>query len=329
MEQTKPAVTHITPPVTNQPTSTYGSRPPPIPDGFNHWLGKFKFRLACLKCFTKNPDKEGFSAYQFYQWQGHICAKDQILCQISSKGGGWGLIRARTNPFHDGYFQMCTHFQSESYCKGHRCHFAHSEEEKELWYAERRASFDREQLLSYLRGREDEQEGSQRPTGVPNSNHGNFTPAHHQSPPTGPQKTSNHVTAVTNGIAPFRHRLKKVCSVCAEGGPSNHQRENVNYCSVPDRHNWKQVVYLVLTKSGSWVGVSSRNAMLSPFTKPVMCKYATNCSYQERMGQSCKFTHSEEEMELWQYQASYKCEYNKDVVFRTKPFKQLYFHPPP
>lgn len=104
----RPAVIHTRPTVYQVPNGIDPSQPvgplPPaahVQNGLNYWLSKFKFKLACNKCFTKNPEKEGYSAYHFYQWEGHICSKDLLICHldsISESSDYWGLFPATDQP---------------------------------------------------------------------------------------------------------------------------------------------------------------------------------------------------------------------------------------
>lgn len=365
----RPAVIHTTPTVYQVPNGIDPSQPvgplPPaahVQNGLNYWLSKFKFKLACNKCFTKNPEKEGYSAYHFYQWEGHICSKDLLICHldsISESSDYWGLFRQRTNPNHYGKFQLCKHFQTENPCKPNgSCFFAHSEEEMELWNAEQDGLLNREDLLAHLRALEitgnapqraaltgytppsfhqqqrpigpvnanPQASGSQQNFGIPHIPRGTSTPAN-QTYPKAPGSTGSAPSATffagptpspaaqtslvpqTNTIPPFRLRLRVVCKVCSRHGPNFHEKENVNYCSVPDKHNWKEVDYLVCGSSGPWKRVQSRDVTLASHISPVMCKFAPTCSHEERTGKPCKFAHSDEEIELWNYQLRYNREY--------------------
>ncbi|XP_071941737.1 3'-5' exoribonuclease HELZ2-like [Antedon mediterranea] len=120
------------------------------------WIEALTLRLACRNCFTRTA-YYGRSGYYYHgNLRNHSCFKDILICPDTKatkafKRSVWCQIRERVHKDFKGEHKLCYCYQADKPCKVPDCQFPHTDEEKQVWNAERKGNFNRKDVMLHLK----------------------------------------------------------------------------------------------------------------------------------------------------------------------------------
>nr|XP_054758115.1 helicase with zinc finger domain 2-like [Lytechinus pictus] len=146
----------------SQSLTTFATCPPPptISAESRQWLAGHEFRLACEICFTPVPNQFGIYSFRLNRNPGHkpACKGGMLVCllRVPPKNGlreVYGRIRPRVKQDFKGRYALCQQFAAGIPCKisSVSCWFPHSNEEMEVWEADRNGRFNGREIVTWLR----------------------------------------------------------------------------------------------------------------------------------------------------------------------------------
>ncbi|XP_068108148.1 zinc finger CCCH domain-containing protein 7B isoform X2 [Hyperolius riggenbachi] len=127
-------------------TVTYHAAPHTPAVAHSPLMLSYEFKQGCQQCYVKTGPKA--LDFTHREREDHKCKKEILLVRAkNSENKAWLKVRQRP-PKVTSPYMLCKDIQSRNDCKyGDNCTFAYYQEEVDVWTAERKGTFHREQLF--------------------------------------------------------------------------------------------------------------------------------------------------------------------------------------
>eukprot|EP00057_Strongylocentrotus_purpuratus_P028231 XP_011682705.1 PREDICTED: helicase with zinc finger domain 2 isoform X2 [Strongylocentrotus purpuratus] len=294
-----------------------------------------KFLVVCMQCFESkpvkisppNPNDPTVCSYKKHSMMPNRCLVHQF--------GRGRFTKIRKHPFRVMHKPraVCWYVNRMYGCEREdSCHFAHSEAEAKVWWLEARLGKQRKEILeacidlnhpaatrlSPARSR------LSVPHALINPHQGTWGSSseranNNRSLKQPPSAECAIAVESCHSKVPFDHAIKRACGRCLYENPNRIQTQSPNrpsYCSGASRHSWgANILYVVhSSKDKQWVRVNPRHPRLWSRTKLHLCWNGKQCKQESVFGTACMHPHTQEELELWEYQKQHKLTKLEEVV---------------
>eukprot|EP00057_Strongylocentrotus_purpuratus_P016297 XP_011670771.1 PREDICTED: helicase with zinc finger domain 2-like [Strongylocentrotus purpuratus] len=291
------------------------------------WIGG-KLLVVCMQCFESKPVKispPNPSNRTVCSYKKHSMTMSRYL--VHQFGGG-KFTKIRERPFRVMHkpTAVCRHVDRMYGCeRGDSCHFAHSEAEAQVWWLEARLGKQRKEILeacidlNHPAATRPSPAGSRLsvPHALINPHQGTWGCSNRSLNQT-PAECAIAVESCHSKV-PFGHSIKRACGRCLHENPNCIQEQSSkspSYCSGASRHSWgANILYVVhSSKDKQWVHVNPRHSRLWSRTKLHLCRNGKQCKRESVFGTACMHPHTQEELELWEYQKQHNLSKLEEVV---------------
>ncbi|XP_063955339.1 3'-5' exoribonuclease HELZ2-like [Lytechinus pictus] len=296
-----------------------------------------KFLIVCSQCLECKPMKispphQNNPQVCSYK-QNHSMINRSLIHQI----GHGRFTKIRKRPFRVMHKPraVCRYIDRLYGCEREdSCQFAHSQAEAKVWWLEARLGKHRDEITDACI--ELNQPAEYRLSSSPMSNPKDLMNPYQNKwdITTNSDRVANssiqkEPPPVSRAIAvescstkvPFSHAIKRACGRCLRMDPYYIKQQNPksrSYCSGSgiNRHYWKaNIVYVVWSsKDKQWVCVHPRHPRLWPDTKLNLCRHGKKCTQESVFRTACMHPHTQEELQLWEYQQRHDITKLEEVV---------------
>ncbi|XP_038074345.1 uncharacterized protein LOC119742480 isoform X2 [Patiria miniata] len=313
----------------NGETATSSVTPPYLSYESRHFLETFNLRLACWNCYRHQPRGR------------HSCQGDLLLCYLQ-RNKVWGVIRQRTNPYYQGFYKMCKSIETTNHClKRELCSYCHSEEEQNIWNAERGGRFARREICRYLRHSQNLPHNLPRQLPQPSTNEGfqivrnkkrkcseSASVDSQDAPQSNDSQTRNKKQTVSQFAErkrsaiitdkdrkAYRDLMSKVggrflnlCEKCFDSSPPvmSERSAEGKHCNGEEKHPWSEVMVHALITKGEQQYLKIRTGS---HRGARLCRHIVK-RFGCWLGDSCSYAHNEVEIDVW------KCPVRQDVIVK-------------
>eukprot|EP00057_Strongylocentrotus_purpuratus_P016296 XP_011670770.1 PREDICTED: zinc finger CCCH domain-containing protein 7B-like [Strongylocentrotus purpuratus] len=290
-----------------------------------------KFLVVCMQCFESKPMKispphpNNPTVCSYEKHSMTMMPERYLVHQFG--GGKFTAIRERPFRVMHKPTAVCRYVDRMYGCeRGDSCYFAHSEAEAKVWGLE--ASFGKERIeileacteLNRQAATKLSPAGSRAsiPNALINPHQGawGINSSRLKQPPSGACAIA---VESCHSKVPFDHSIKLACGRCLPENPYRIQGQSSkspSYCTGTSRHSWgANILYVVhSSKDKKWVRVNSRHPRLRSHTKLHLCLTGKQCKQESVFGTACMNPHTQEELELWEYQKRHNLTKLEEVV---------------